>query len=44
MTVLDNVKVAFHCRQEAGLAAAVLPRARALIRRRSGWTGRAASC
>jgi branched-chain amino acid transport system ATP-binding protein len=24
MTVLDNVKVAFHCRQEAGLAAAVL--------------------
>ncbi len=24
MTVLDNVKVAFHCRQEAGVAAAVL--------------------
>src|SRR5262245_5916302 len=24
MTVLDNVKVAFHCRQEAKLAAAVL--------------------
>ncbi len=24
MTVLENVKVAFHCRQEAGLAAAVL--------------------
>ena len=43
MTVLENVMVAFHCRQEATLASAVFRTPCRTPPRRSAWIGRAAS-